>query len=554
MKLFVIIVLLWLIHCTLQAQDKVFISYINRTEYKKLAFRRDSIVNEANEIKHYQEYVMQKIPFFLQLDSITKNNNEIAFYWSKPIEQKLYFQLLDTQKKFIEKKSWNKHAAVLLKKRLDNHLKILENNGFPFAEITLDTLYILDKNKLFLSYCIAFNQRITFDSLDVIGKPILSKSFLSAYTGIIPNSTYQEKKIKNVNHLINELPFVQTTHSPDLFFINQKAKLRIYLAKKNANSFSGLLGVGNGDNNKVKVTGNLTIALKNIFKHADDLNVMWKTIGTKSQQLDFSFSYPYILHLPVGFTGKLHIYKQDSSYVNTQYKIGIMFYTHGFNGILAYYEQKQSSIYQIQSINNPNITSLNGIYGGVKAVFSQQNEQLLPTQGYYFTIDAAYGNRTIFKSPSMSDSVYNSIHKNAEQWKVYLYSVKIFPLFNPFFLKIKLDAGYLSKAQFKNELYRLGGSQSLRGFDEESLFAYSYFLPSAEWRWILDKNTQIFAFYDQLFYKSIQQHDNPWGLGVGTEINTSAGLFFISYALGSQNNEPIIFRNAKIHFGYKNKF
>jgi len=554
MKLFVTILILWSLNCTCKAQVKVFHSFINQIEYKKLTFIHDSIVSEPDEIKHYQEFVIQKIPFFIQLDSIYKNDSLIAFYWSKPLEQKLCFQLLDSVGSVIEKRIWNKRAPVLLNKRLKHHLNILENNGYPFAEITLDTLYVLDKNKLFLTYRIALNQRITFDSLDIIGKPILSKSFVSAYTGIIPNSTYQEKKMKNVNQLINELPFVQITHSPDLFFINQKAKLRIYLGKKNANSFSGILGVSNGNNNKIKITGDLTVVLRNFFKHADDWNIMWKTIGDQSQRLDFSFSYPYLFNFSLGFIGKLNIYKQDTSFVNTQYKLGTMFYTKGFNGIVAYFEQKQTNIYKSLPIDQLNYISLNGNYGGIKAVFSQQNEQLLPTQGYYFTIDAAYGNRTIFKSPYISDSIYNSIQKNTEQWKLNLYLVEIFPLFNPFFLKIKFDAGYLSKAQFKNELFRLGGSQSIRGFDEESLWAYSYFLPSAEWRWRLDKNTQIFAFYDQLFYKSLQQSDKAWGIGLGAEINSSAGLFFISYALGSQNNEPLVFRNAKIHFGYKNRF
>jgi hemolysin activation/secretion protein len=103
-------------------------------------------------------------------------------------------------------------------------------------------------------------------------------------------------------------------------------------------------------------------------------------------------------------------------------------------------------------------------------------------------------------------------------------------------------------------LFRLGGSQSIRGFDEESIYASSYLLTSAELRLSLDNATQWFVFFDKLMYKSFIYTDNPWGIGVGAELNTGAGLFFISYALGSQFNQSLEFRNSKIHFGYRNRF
>ena len=49
-------------------------------------------------------------------------------------------------------------------------------------------------------------------------------------------------------------------------------------------------------------------------------------------------------------------------------------------------------------------------------------------------------------------------------------------------------------------------------------------------------------------------NDFPFGFGAGLNFETKAGIFGLSYALGKQNNNPIDFKSAKIHFGYVNIF
>ena len=49
-------------------------------------------------------------------------------------------------------------------------------------------------------------------------------------------------------------------------------------------------------------------------------------------------------------------------------------------------------------------------------------------------------------------------------------------------------------------------------------------------------------------------NDIPYGLGAGINFETKPGIFSISYALGSQQNNPLLFKTAKIHFGFINFF
>ena len=46
----------------------------------------------------------------------------------------------------------------------------------------------------------------------------------------------------------------------------------------------------------------------------------------------------------------------------------------------------------------------------------------------------------------------------------------------------------------------------------------------------------------------------PYGFGAGISFGTRAGVFSLSYALGSQRGNPILIRAAKIHFGFISLF
>jgi hypothetical protein len=48
--------------------------------------------------------------------------------------------------------------------------------------------------------------------------------------------------------------------------------------------------------------------------------------------------------------------------------------------------------------------------------------------------------------------------------------------------------------------------------------------------------------------------DLPYGLGAGLSFETKAGIFVVSYALGSQFGNPISFRSAKVHLGISSLF
>ena len=111
---------------------------------------------------------------------------------------------------------------------------------------------------------------------------------------------------------------------------------------------------------------------------------------------------------------------------------------------------------------------------------------------------------------------------------------------------------------FENELLRIGGLHTLRGFDEESMFATFFAVFTLEYRLLIGQNSyfNLFGDYAYLEDRAVgkRRFDRPFGFGLGMNFETNAGVFGVSLAVGSQDGSQPDFRNPKIHFGYVSYF
>jgi len=111
---------------------------------------------------------------------------------------------------------------------------------------------------------------------------------------------------------------------------------------------------------------------------------------------------------------------------------------------------------------------------------------------------------------------------------------------------------------FLNDVYRIGGAFSLRGFNEQSLLASSYAMLGLEYRYLLGSRSYFQLFWNGAYTldeSEIQLNpleDLPFGFGAGLALEVNSGMLYLSYALGREQNNPIQLNQAKIHFGVIN--
>jgi outer membrane protein assembly factor BamA len=194
-----------------------------------------------------------------------------------------------------------------------------------------------------------------------------------------------------------------------------------------------------------------------------------------------------------------------------------------------------------------------------------------PRKGYDVKLTGSAGLRRIrpnntivnikdVSNPSFSyQSLYDSAGKRAYTFRFRLNIARFFKTGKQTAVKTAINAGWMQSPRiFRNELFQIGGFKQLRGFDEESIFASSYAILTAEYRVLLDLNSYLYAFTDGAWVRNKSQFanltNNFLGAGFGMAFQTKAGIFNIAFAAGKRGDLPLNLRQSKIHFGYVNFF
>ena len=85
-------------------------------------------------------------------------------------------------------------------------------------------------------------------------------------------------------------------------------------------------------------------------------------------------------------------------------------------------------------------------------------------------------------------------------------------------------------------------------------FTNHYHLLSLELRMLLDQNSSVYLFSDNAWvetrFSQFYKDDIYNGFGLRATLQTGTGLFTVSYALGRNSDNPVRFRESKVHFGY----
>jgi len=445
-----------------------------------------------------------------------------------------------------------------LNQLFENLLNYYENNGYPFASISLEQITV-EKNGIAASINAKPNQKILFDTVQVVGNAQIGQKYIQSYLGIKSGTTYSEKQIKQIEGRLRELPFLEVLKSTEIDFSSEKATARIFVNKKNANQFDGIIGLQqNATTGKSQLVGNLKLHLQNAFKHGEQLNFNYQGLAQSSQLLDVKVVAPHVLNTDFGLNPSLYLYKQDSSFLNVDTRLGFSYLLKGNNAFQFFIENKSTRLSAVDAYQNatilPPILDANTIFYGLGLNMEDLDYRYNPQKGYSISVDVAVGSKKIKRNAAIPENLYQGIPLNSTSYRWFSQVNYYVPLAKQLVFAVTNQTAILSgKYLLENEVFRLGGQRSLRGFNELSILANAYTYGNAEVRYLLEQNSFLFAFYNQAYlkYKTAQLNysDFPLGFGAGVNFETNLGILSVSYALGKQKNNPLNLRQGKIHFG-----
>ena len=517
----------------------------------------------------------------MQIDSVhftafIKLNKQVewAFLSKGNVSEDLLNRINLKTNSFTEKNFYYKEIKSIEEKLLT----YCENNGFPFAKVWLDSI-VWKKNLLSASLMIDKGKLITIDSIKVDGDVKIANAYLYGYLGIKPGDLYNESLIREINKQVDEIPFVQQESAARIIFNDDIASIILQLKNRNASKFDLIIGVlpNNRVSGKVIVTGQGSLDMWNVLGRGERLNLSLDKLQPRSTEFKSALQYPYLLQQPFGINLGFEINKNDTFYIDVKKEIGLQYLFSGRNYIKGFVRNTSSSLLSVdtfeikQSHTLPSQIDLSVTYYGLEAAYEKLDFRLSPRKGLYLFASAAVGNRKVIRNPAITQltdlnepdfnfsSMYDSLPKKSLRYELLAKADKYTSISRTQVLKLSFQTKSLIAPDiFQNELYRIGGNRLLRGFDEQSVYASWYNVVTAEYRYLVQRTSYLFLFAD-LAYIEHQLPNNfytdwPKGVGAGLTFQTKAGIFGVSYAVGSERGNPLQLRSAKIHFGYINEF
>ena len=442
-------------------------------------------------------------------------------------------------------------------------VQYLENHGYPFASVNLTTEWENDTTPLYRMH-IDRNRYTKIDSIVLKGNLKLSRSYLWPYLGLRRKAPYSEKTVQEVAKKLDAIPFATVIQPAGVSFEEDKTLLYVFLDKRQVNRFDGYIGFQpvNEQTGKLAITGELSLALQNIFHIGERLSLEWRSSEKHSQYLNIDAAFPYLFRTRFGIDGHFRLDKQDTTYLTLNYHLGIPYHFRHDSYIRPYIDFTQSQLLNTSSTSSPADTSCMGhrnILYGLSLRVRQVDNPYQPRRGFELNADAGAGRRTLLPNRQNNEPEPSDPNLVKTSYRLMGGITGYIPIYKQLILMLRTQAGsLLNGPHYRNEMFKIGGEGQIRGFTENELFASTYLLYSAELRYLFGRNSDVHIFFDGGTYEQQGYYnylfDTPFGFGLGVNVGVRSGVFYFEYALPRQRHNPISFKTGKIHFGVKVSF
>ena len=516
---------------------------IDSIGYKKSYSNYNSLQNEINRLK-------KKLTKDGYIDTTIKNVNkkhdtlfEAQFILGKRVNKiRIYYDSsFNTDYLTTITPSKDTNFFELKITELESQLKILNSKiaeqGDPFSTLQLINISKLNSDLISADLKIVTNQKRRIDKIIIKGYEKFPKSYLKRFMKLKTEKSFNLNAIREKVELLEELRFASKIKDPEVLFTQDSTTLYLYIEKTKTNNFDGFLGFGTNEiTNRIEFDGYLDLRLINNLNYGETLNLFYKSDEIDQQTFRVDADLPYLFASPVGLQVGLNIFRKDSTFlnakqyakinyqINAQHKIGI-----GLNSTTSTNLLENDT--DILNDYTSNYYTLH--YNYTKPQFY---DPLFPIN-FWFDFSSGIGTRNNDLGKE-KQSVFN-----ADAYKIFNLNKK-----NSFYMRLN-GATLTSNDYLDNELFRFGGINSIRGFEENSLVANLYAVISTEYRYRLSNSIYVHSVIDAAYFenKLTESKEKLYGFGFGLGLLTNAGLFRLNYSSGKTEDRPFKLSDSKVH-------
>lgn len=456
----------------------------------------------------------------------------------------------------------------------------LEETGYPFGKTFLDSITITN-GEVSALLRIDPGPLYKIDSLQVHGDARVNNAFLQKYLDLPAGSLFNRQRLRSVSKKLSELSYVEEESPAQLAMLPTGAVLNLYLKEKRSSQVNALVGFlpnsqqASGER-KFQLTVDANVLLKNALGTGETIGLLWQQLQKGSPRLNLLFEQPYIFKSAFGAVFSLDMYKRDSFFLNLNTNLGVT-YRLGEKQTASVFLQRRQSIVNginaaaiVLSRQLPQDVDVSSLNLGAGYDFNNTDYRFNPRRGTQLVLTSSAGTKRLKKNnlilelkdpadPSFKfERLYDTVRLKAYQFRITTAGAHYVQLGRQTTIKLGISAGiFQSPNVFRNELFLIGGSRLLRGFDEESQAVSQYGVGTVEFRLLTGLNSAFFAFADggwgRYPLEAAGSH-SYLSTGFGLSFQPKAGLINVTWAVGKRNDTDLNLRQSKIHIGFASFF
>ncbi len=426
----------------------------------------------------------------------------------------------------------------------------LFRQGYLDPSVSLDSLFI-DDTLLSVSAVIsilkgesALLSDVKWTGLSKTGPEWLNKA-VGAQKGMILN----EANILRVSDKLNQTRLFDDISDPEIIRHDEKWALMYTITERPLTFFDLIVGYVPDQTGKAVIAGNGSLHIRNAGFDGTELKVEFDRQSPRVGKMSIELDQHLIFGHPLGLNGAFSLARQDSLWQNRMAKAGIWWNIHENVRVFTAVQREVST----SATSSQASANLWGTYGQIGLTYDSRNDYGMTTAGVLAEMAVESGRQIV--EPSLGDR-YNQVRRKISgNLSVYL------PISTRNILIPGLWAGtiFTDRNPFLNDLYRIGGATSIRGYREDQFFATSYLWGDIEYRYLLDTNSYLFAFGsagwlwlppNEASSDTATDMTEVSSFGVGLALKTNLGLLKLTYAKSPE--DP--FANAKVHVGISSGF
>lgn len=366
------------------------------------------------------------------------------------------------------------------------------------------------------------------------------KNLKKEYSGKV----YDEKNLLSVNQSLQNHPYVTLERPPQTLFTKDSTNIYLFLQKKKVNTFDGIIGFGNDKSDKFTFNGTLNLQFRNMFNGFESIGLFWQRNPDRGQTFDLQTDIPYLFKSNVGTNINVNIFRQDSTFANVKMLPAVYYHISNRQKIGLRGTFETSTVMDSLYVQGKDYTK-KGI--GLWYDFTEPSE-----------IELFMYRTKLRAEADMMSTHYSKDDIKAAQTRYFLFGERNFHIRGSHYLNLRGETALMSsKNEFTvNELLRFGGWNSMRGFNENSLYADFYYFGNAEYRYLVNNQAffDVFLQYGQLNNKTLNLKPKLYSFGVGFNFFLPIGLMSFQISNGSEFGNQIKFGDTKIHWGILTRF